>query len=77
MLDWVWTFPGRQPALTASSDQSGMAILWQRNASGTFAVAKAWSPGGQGLGLAVSPDKKTIVTGAAAHGAAGFVFLAL
>jgi WD40 repeat protein len=69
----VWVDQNR----IASNDWSGNAILWQRDASGTFAMAKTWSPGGQGLGLAASPDKKTIVTGAAGNGGAGFVLLAL
>jgi WD40 repeat protein len=69
----VWVDQNR----IVSGDWSGKVILWQRGDSGAFALAKTWSTGGQSLGLAVSPDKKTVVTGAGANGAAGFIFLAL
>ncbi len=60
-----------------SGDWSGQIILWQRGADGTFALGKTWLTGGQSLGIDVSPDKSTIVTGAGAGGSNGFVFLAL
>jgi WD40 repeat protein len=60
-----------------SGDWSGQVILWQRGANGAFALAKSWSTGGQCLGIGVSPDKTTIVTGGSAGGSDGFVFLSL
>ena len=58
-----------------SGDWSGQVILWQRGADGSFALGKSWSTGGQSLGIGVSPDKTTIVTGGG--GDNGFVFLTL
>ena len=65
-----------------SDDWQGGVVLYARGDSGSFAAAKAWSTGGQALGLGVSPDKTTIVTagGGVVPGSgskAGFVFLAL
>ncbi len=53
--------------------------LWARDASGSFAASKVWSTGGQALGIAVSPDKTTIVVGGGGvvpgkGGQDGFVF---
>ena len=59
-----------------SDDWSGMIMLWQRNASGSFQLAKSWSTGGQSMQMGVSPDKTTIVAGGA-DGGQGFVFLRL
>lgn len=60
-----------------SGDWRGQVILWRRGADGTFALANTWSTGGQSLGIGVSPDKTTIVTGGAAGGSSGFVFIKL
>ena len=57
-----------------SDDWQGTVVLWARDASGSFAASKVWSTGGQALGIGVSPDKTTIVTGGADQ---GFVFLSL
>jgi len=62
-----------------SGDWRGQVILWQRGADGAFAQASTWSTGGQSLGIGVSPDKTTIVTGGAAGSGtgSGFVFIKL
>jgi WD40 repeat protein len=60
-----------------SDDWSGAVKLWQRGSTGSFALAGSWSTGGQGLGIAVSPDKTTFVVGGGGAGKNGFVFLAL
>lgn len=63
-----------------SDDWQGGVVLYARGDSGSFAAAKAWSTGGQALGIGVSPDKTTIVTGGADPAnlsKQGFVFLAL
>jgi WD40 repeat protein len=59
-----------------SGDWGGTVILWQRDAAGTFSFGRSMSTGGQSVGLAVSPDKKQIVTGGGYNGY-GFVFLEL
>ena len=58
-----------------SDDWQGTVVLWARDASGSFAASKVWSTGGQALGIGVSPDKTTIVTGGGSP--QGFVFLSL
>ena len=65
-----------------SDDWQGGVVLYVRGDSGSFAAAKAWSTGGQALGIGVSPDKTTIVTGGGGvvpgkGGQDGFVFLSL
>jgi len=60
-----------------SDDWRGVVVLWTRGLSGTFAATTSWSTGGQALGLAVSPDKTTFVTGGANASRDGFVFLSL
>ena len=74
----VWIDPNR----LVSDDWQGGVVLWARDASGNFAAAKVWSTGGQALGIGVSPDKTTIVTGGGgvvpgSGSKAGFVFLSL
>ena len=62
-----------------SGDWDGLVILWTRDASGAFSLGKSWSTGGQSLGIGVSPDETTIVTGGGdlTTGTQGFVFLTL
>jgi WD40 repeat protein len=63
-----------------SDDWQGGIVLWARDASRNLAAAKVWSTGGQALGIGVSPDKTTIVTGGADPAnlsRQGFVFLTL
>lgn len=63
-----------------SDDWQGGVVLWARSDSGSFAALKVWSTGGQALGIGVSPDKTTIVTGGANPAniaQPGFVFLSL
>lgn len=62
-----------------SDDWSGRVILWARDASGAFSMAKTWSTGGQAMGIGVSPDKTTIAVGGTATNGQGdgFVFLTL
>jgi WD40 repeat protein len=57
-----------------SDDWGGNVKSWTRDATGQFAASGGWSIGGQALGLAVSPDKKTIAV-AGGSGAEGFMFL--
>lgn len=57
-----------------SDDWGGNVKSWTRDAAGQFAASGSWSIGGQALGLAVSPDKKTIAV-AGGSGAEGFMFL--
>jgi WD40 repeat protein len=60
-----------------SDDWSGGIKLWQRDASGSFALAKSWSTGGQGLGMAVLPDRSAFAVGASGGGVDGFAFYLL
>jgi WD40 repeat protein len=74
----VWVDQNR----LVSDDWQGGIVLWARDASSSFAAAKVWSTGGQALGIGVSPDRTTIVTGGAGavpgNGSKdGFVFLSL
>ena len=57
-----------------SDDWGGNVKSWTRDATGHFVASGSWSIGGQALGLAVSPDKKTIAV-AGGSGAEGFMFL--
>ncbi|HTB58411.1 MAG TPA: hypothetical protein VLC06_11080 [Polyangia bacterium] len=57
-----------------SDDWGGNVKSWTRDSTGQFAASGSWSIGGQALGLAVSPDKKTIAV-AGGSGAEGFMFL--
>lgn len=52
-------------------DWSGAVKEFTSDASGTFVQSRAWAEGWQTLGMAVSPDRSTLVVG----GDAGFVFL--
>jgi len=54
-------------------DWSGAVKEFKANASGSFALAQSWTLDTQALGMAVSPDHKTLVVG----GDSGFFFLAL
>lgn len=68
-----------------SNDWSGLVKRWSRQSSGRFADAGGWQTPGQSLGIAVSPDKRTLAvhtaTGPGAEMGAsvpeGFVFLSL
>ncbi len=57
-----------------SDDWGGNVKSWTRDATGHFVASGTWSIGGQALGLAVSPDKRTIAV-AGGSGAEGFMFL--
>ena len=57
-----------------SDDWGGNVKSWTRDTTGHFVASGSWSIGGQALGLAVSPDKKTIAV-AGGSGAEGFMFL--
>ena len=57
-----------------SDDWGGNVKSWTRDATGQFTASGSSSIGGQALGLAVSPDKKTIAV-AGGSGAEGFMFL--
>jgi WD40 repeat protein len=60
-----------------SNDWSGAIRSWTRAPSGSFAVDRVWSTGGQSLGIAVSPDKTKLAVGGANAANDGFVFLSL
>jgi len=52
-------------------DWSGAVQEWAADGSGMFGQSHVWSENMQTLGMAVSPDRSTVVVG----GSAGFVFL--
>ena len=51
--------------LLASNDWQGTIILWQRTSAGGLAPSEIWATGGQSLGIAVSPDQRTLAAGGA------------
>ena len=52
-------------------DWAGAVKEWKADSAGTFVQSRTWSENTQTLGMAVSPDRTTLVVG----GDAGFVFL--
>jgi WD40 repeat protein len=65
-----------------SNDWKGLIKRWSRQSSGQFADAGEWQTPGQSLGIAVSPDKRTLAAGTGpgpeSNGVSeGFVFLSL
>ena len=55
----------------------GVIERWDRKPSGSFAQANGWTTQGQSLGIAVSPDKKTLAAGTGQGSREGFMFFAL
>jgi len=78
--DVVWVGPDR----LVTNDWAGVIASWKRGTSGAFGPERAWITKGQSLGIAVSPDQKTLVVGTAKGAlntdeaySQGFVFLSL
>jgi WD40 repeat protein len=71
----VWIDQNR----VVSGDWQGGVILWTRDDLGSFTASRTWSTGGQTSGIAISPDKATLVTGGMdpTTYATGFVFISL